>query len=63
MQRALALARQALGTTSPNPAGGAVVVKEGAVIGEGFTLPAGQRHAEIVALAQAGAARISAVLD
>jgi len=62
MQRALALARQALGTTSPNPAVGAVVVKEGAVIGEGFTLPPGQRHAEIGALAQAGAAARGAEL-
>ena len=62
MQRALALARQALGSTSPNPAVGAVVFKGGAVIGEGFTLPAGQRHAEIVALAQAGAAARGAEL-
>ena len=62
MQRALALARQALGTTSPNPAVGAVVVKEGTVIGEGFTLPPGQRHAEIGALAQAGFAAQGAEL-
>ncbi len=62
MQRALALARQALGTTSPNPAVGAVVVKEGVVIGEGFTLPPGQRHAEIGALEQAGAAAQGAEL-
>ena len=62
MQRALALARQALGTTSPNPAVGAVVVKEGVVIGEGFTLPPGQRHAEIGALAQAAAAAQGAEL-
>ena len=62
MQRALALARQALGTTSPNPAVGAVVVKAGAVIGEGFTLPPGQRHAEIGALAQADAAARGAEL-
>ena len=62
MQRALALARQALGTTSPNPAVGAVVVKEGAVIGEGFTLPPGQRHAEIGALAQASDAAQGAEL-
>ena len=54
MQRALTLARQALGTTSPNPAVGAVVVNKGVVIGEGFTLPPGQRHAEVGALEQAG---------
>ena len=62
MERALALGRQALGATSPNPAVGAVVVKAGAVIGEGFTLPPGQRHAEIGALAQAGAAAQGAEL-
>lgn len=54
MQHAITLAKQALGTTSPNPAVGAVVVKDGAIIGEGFTLPPGQRHAEIGALQQAG---------
>jgi diaminohydroxyphosphoribosylaminopyrimidine deaminase/5-amino-6-(5-phosphoribosylamino)uracil reductase len=53
MERAFALARHALGTTSPNPAVGAVVVKGEVVIGEGFTLPPGQRHAEIGALEQA----------
>lgn len=56
MQRAITLARHALGTTSPNPAGGAVIVKDGTVVGEGFTLPIGQRHAKIAALEQAGAA-------
>ena len=54
MQRALSLARQALGSTSPNPSVGAVVVKDGEVVGEGFTRPPGQAHAEIVALAEAG---------
>lgn len=54
MQRAICLARQALGSTSPNPAVGAVVVRDGAIVGEGFTLPPGQRHAEIGALEQAG---------
>jgi diaminohydroxyphosphoribosylaminopyrimidine deaminase/5-amino-6-(5-phosphoribosylamino)uracil reductase len=62
MERALALARHALGTTSPNPAVGAVVIKDGSVIGEGFTLPPGQRHAEIGALEQAGAAARGASL-
>jgi len=62
MQQAIALARQALGTTSPNPSVGAVIVKDGAVIGEGFTLPPGQRHAEIGALEQAGAAAAGATL-
>jgi diaminohydroxyphosphoribosylaminopyrimidine deaminase/5-amino-6-(5-phosphoribosylamino)uracil reductase len=54
MERAVELARQALGSASPNPAVGAVIVKDGAVVGEGYTLPPGQRHAEIGALAQAG---------
>ena len=54
MQRAMSLARQALGATSPNPAVGAVLVREGQVVGEGYTLPPGQRHAEIGALEQAG---------
>ncbi len=54
MLRALALARQALGTTSPNPAVGAVVVKDGVIVGEGFTQPPGSAHAEVVALRQAG---------
>ncbi|MBI4339588.1 MAG: bifunctional diaminohydroxyphosphoribosylaminopyrimidine deaminase/5-amino-6-(5-phosphoribosylamino)uracil reductase RibD [Chloroflexi bacterium] len=54
MDRALELARRALGATSPNPAVGAVLVKDGVVVGEGFTQPPGQAHAEIVALRQAG---------
>jgi diaminohydroxyphosphoribosylaminopyrimidine deaminase/5-amino-6-(5-phosphoribosylamino)uracil reductase len=54
MKRALTLARGALGTTSPNPAVGAVLVKDRAVVGEGHTMPPGQAHAEIVALQQAG---------
>lgn len=48
------MARQALGTTSPNPAVGAVVVRDGSIVGEGFTQPPGQAHAEVVALGQAG---------
>lgn len=62
MKRALALARQALGTTSPNPAVGAVVVKDGVVVGEGFTQPPGQRHAEVIALERAGEASRGASL-
>ena len=54
MRRALDLAQRALGSTSPNPAVGAVIVRDGKVVGEGFTQPAGQAHAEIVALDQAG---------
>ena len=54
MQRALELARAALGTTSPNPSVGAVIVKGGEVVGEGCTQPPPGDHAEIVALRQAG---------
>ena len=54
IRRALALAQKALGTTSPNPAVGAVIVRDGVVVGEGFTQPPGQDHAEVVALKRAG---------
>ena len=61
MQRALALAEQALWLTSPNPRVGCVLVSaDGQVIGEGHTQPAGQAHAEIMALRQAEAAGHSA---
>lgn len=54
MRRAVALAERALGRTSPNPAVGAVVVRGGRVVGEGWTRPVGGPHAEIVALRRAG---------
>lgn len=54
MTRALALADRARGRTSPNPAVGAVVVRDGRVVGEGWTQPPGGPHAEVVALRQAG---------
>lgn len=54
MHEALALARHALGRTAPNPAVGAVVVRDRVVVGRGWTRPAGQSHAEVVALAEAG---------
>ena len=62
MARAIALARSALGSTSPNPAVGAVIVDGTGVVGEGFTLPPGQAHAEIGALNQAGPAAAGATL-
>ena len=46
-------ARRALGSTAPNPAVGAVLVKNNAVLSSGFTLPAGNDHAEVVALKSA----------
>ncbi len=54
MRRALALADAALGTTSPNPTVGAVLVREGRIVGEGVTQPPGGPHAEVGALAMAG---------
>ena len=53
MRRALALARRAYGATSPNPLVGAVLVKSGKIIGEGWHHRAGQPHAEIEALRDA----------
>ena len=54
MQRALELAARARGHTSPNPMVGAVVVKRGKIVGEGYHHAAGQDHAEIIALREAG---------
>lgn len=53
MRRALRLARKAYGFTSPNPLVGAVLVKRGAVIGQGWHHRAGEPHAEIEALTDA----------
>jgi diaminohydroxyphosphoribosylaminopyrimidine deaminase/5-amino-6-(5-phosphoribosylamino)uracil reductase len=53
MTRALALAERGLFTTTPNPHVGCVVVKNGVVIGEGWHRRAGDRHAEVNALADA----------
>ena len=55
MRRALRLAARGRGTTSPNPMVGAVVVKRGRVVGEGYHREAGGPHAEVYALRQAGA--------
>jgi diaminohydroxyphosphoribosylaminopyrimidine deaminase/5-amino-6-(5-phosphoribosylamino)uracil reductase len=54
MRRALALAERGRGRTSPNPMVGAVVVRDGTIVGEGFHARAGAPHAEIEALAAAG---------
>jgi len=62
MKRALELARKGLGKTSPNPAVGAVLVKEGKVIGEGYHERAGGPHAEIRALEAAGSQAQGATL-
>ena len=56
MKRAIALARRGLGRTSPNPAVGCVIVRDGAIVGEGWHKKAGGPHAEVHALCQAGEA-------
>lgn len=54
MHRALELAARAAGRTSPNPLVGALVVKDGEIVGEGCHLCAGTPHAEVHALTDAG---------
>lgn len=53
IQRAIELARRGLGHTRPNPAVGAVIVKNGAIIGEGWHKKAGRDHAEVAAIRNA----------
>ena len=53
MKQALSLAKLALGQVSPNPAVGALVVKDGEAAGQGYTQPPGSWHAEVMALKQA----------
>ena len=62
MQLALTLGRRGLGRTWPNPAVGAVVVKDDVIVGRGWTEPGGRPHAEVVALARAGPAARGATL-
>ena len=62
MQLAFALGRRGLGWTWPNPAVGAVIVKDGVIIGRGWTQPRGRPHAETEALARAGDAAHGATL-
>lgn len=56
MARALRLAEQGLYSTSPNPRVGCVLVKDGIIVGEGWHVRAGEPHAEVHALRQAGEA-------
>lgn len=53
MQKALALAKKGLGTTSPNPMVGSVIVKDDVILGEGWHVRAGEGHAEVNAFADA----------
>ena len=59
---ALALGRRGLGRTWPNPAVGAVIVRDGTIVGRGWTQPSGRPHAEIEALRRAGDAACGATL-
>jgi diaminohydroxyphosphoribosylaminopyrimidine deaminase/5-amino-6-(5-phosphoribosylamino)uracil reductase len=54
LQRALELAERGRGTTYPNPVVGAVVVRDGEVVGEGWHQRKGEAHAEVIALEAAG---------
>src|SRR5690349_16892588 len=62
MRLALALGKRGLGHTWPNPAVGAVVVKDGVIIGRGWTQPGGRPHAETQALKRAGKAAEGATM-
>src|SRR5688572_4876774 len=54
MSQALRLAEKGLYTTSPNPRVGCVIVNQGKVVGRGFHIKAGEPHAEVYALREAG---------
>lgn len=62
MQLALALGRRGQGRTAPNPAVGAVLVKDGVIVGRGWTQDGGRPHAEVEALRRAGDAARGATL-
>ncbi|WP_026369602.1 bifunctional diaminohydroxyphosphoribosylaminopyrimidine deaminase/5-amino-6-(5-phosphoribosylamino)uracil reductase RibD [Kallotenue papyrolyticum] len=62
MEQALALAERARGRTAPNPPVGAVVVRDGQIVGQGWTQPPGGAHAEVMALREAGPAARGAEL-
>jgi diaminohydroxyphosphoribosylaminopyrimidine deaminase / 5-amino-6-(5-phosphoribosylamino)uracil reductase len=61
MRAALALARRGLGTTWPNPSVGCVLVRDGRVVGRGYTHSGGRPHAEPTALSMAGEAARGAI--
>src|ERR1700761_5225306 len=62
MQLALTLGRRGLGRTWPNPAVGAIIVKDSVIVGRGWTQPGGRPHAEVEALWRAGKAARGATL-
>ena len=62
MEAALNLGERSLGLSAPNPAVGAILIKDGAVVGRGVTAPGGRPHAERIALDQAREAARGATL-
>jgi diaminohydroxyphosphoribosylaminopyrimidine deaminase/5-amino-6-(5-phosphoribosylamino)uracil reductase len=62
MRQAFELALRGRGRTSPNPSVGAVIVRDGRVVGSGFHPQAGQPHAEVFALAEAGGSAAGATM-
>ncbi|HKN28654.1 MAG TPA: bifunctional diaminohydroxyphosphoribosylaminopyrimidine deaminase/5-amino-6-(5-phosphoribosylamino)uracil reductase RibD [Roseiarcus sp.] len=62
MEAALNLGERSLGLAAPNPSVGAILVKEGAVVGRAATAPGGRPHAEPLAIAEAGEAARGATL-
>lgn len=62
MQRCLELAQNAMGKTAPNPLVGAIVVQGNDIVGEGFHPKAGQPHAEVFALREAGDRSVGATI-
>jgi diaminohydroxyphosphoribosylaminopyrimidine deaminase / 5-amino-6-(5-phosphoribosylamino)uracil reductase len=62
MDAALNLGERSLGPAAPNPAVGAILIKDGAVVGRGVTAPGGRPHAERIAIAAAGEAARGATL-
>jgi diaminohydroxyphosphoribosylaminopyrimidine deaminase / 5-amino-6-(5-phosphoribosylamino)uracil reductase len=62
MRRCVDLAKQGWGKTAPNPLVGAVIVRDGEIVGEGFHPGAGQPHAEVFALREAGAKAAGATI-
>ena len=62
MDAALNLGERSLGLAAPNPAVGAILVKDGAVVGRGVTASGGRPHAERIAIARAGEAARGATL-
>src|SRR3546814_1942547 len=62
MRAALSLATRGLGRVAPNPAVGCLIVKDGRVVGRGWTQPGGRPHAETEALRHAGGAAAGATV-